>query len=263
VWEKLGGLLFRPVPDVQHMIGALESLMPLGQFRMGLHVRMGSNWFDQSDAAEGVNRHSDLPIYTAKCAAGVIPYHQREQAMTWVVVSDKAKAKSIARYYIAELEVSEVHREKLGPEAIDEAVLDALMLTSINAKWLAILEVKLYQYQTGSRVIIVERAVNRTSSLDMQVALAEMMILTKVDRLVRTQGSTYTTAGYALSPKPTWVVLDGGNHAGMCHLQATSEPMPLGNSPNIDNQIHASAQCFKEKNNRKRMMTYPWIFTSH
>jgi len=24
-----------------------------------------------------------------------------------------------------------------------------------------------------------------------------------------------------------------------------------------------SAQCFKEKNNRKRMMTYPWIFTSH
>jgi len=34
-------------------------------------------------------------------------------------------------------------------------------------------------------------------------------------------GSTYTTAGYALSPKPTWVVLDGGNHAGMCHLQAT------------------------------------------
>ena len=75
-----------------------------------------------------------------------------------------------------------------------------------------------------------------------------------------THGSTFSTAAYAMRPKPTWVVIEGGPQMGTCHLQASSEPVPLGNSPAILATIHSAAACFRQ-GGKKRMLTYPWVFT--
>lgn len=119
--------------------------------------------------------------------------------------------------------------------------------------------------QTGSEndayaPMQVDRAVNRSSVFDMQVALAEMLVMTRVDLLVRTQGTTFSTPGYALAPKPTWQVLEGGTHMGTCHLQASSEPMPFGNSDGITYNLE-TATCWVETGGKKRLLTYPWIYT--
>ena len=101
-WEKLAPLLLKPVAEVTEMVEALESLMLPAYFRMGLHVRMGMNWFDQADQEleEGQSRsqeRSDLAVHTAKCAMGVIPHDHRDQPLTWIIVSDNSQAKTIAR----------------------------------------------------------------------------------------------------------------------------------------------------------------------
>ena len=123
-WEQLSPLLFRPVPVVTEMVGALERAMLPGAFRLGVHVRMGNAWYDQADAdcrdAEGrgrttcsrtgESRSSDLPVHTARCAVGVIPHRERARALVWLLVSDSAQAKSVARYFIADVEGHEVER---------------------------------------------------------------------------------------------------------------------------------------------------------
>jgi hypothetical protein len=57
------------------MLSALERLLAPGAFRMGLHVRMGNNWFDQSDAAEGARSQDDrreLALHAARCALALL-----------------------------------------------------------------------------------------------------------------------------------------------------------------------------------------------
>ena len=133
-WEKLGPMFLRPVEAVAQMVEALEMVMLPSQsqpptpaqrpFRVGLHARIGNNWFDQTDAdcrqgqvealrrgdaaracpREDAARFKALPIHLAKCAVGVLPYQHRSQPITWVVVSDNTHAKHMMRYFLAEVE---------------------------------------------------------------------------------------------------------------------------------------------------------------
>jgi hypothetical protein len=128
----------------------------------------------------------------ARCAVGVIPFEHRGAPITWMLVSDSSLAKSYgtrfthftcltgtkvqiltqkalpARYFIADTEGGEVSRYTrwegggageggVGGESLDRT----LNISGRDAAWLQELQVKVYQFRSGSRIAVVERPVNR------------------------------------------------------------------------------------------------------
>jgi hypothetical protein len=84
--------------QVVEMVAAVESLFLPSTFRVGLHIRMGGNWFDQAD--QGAVRHQNIPARVAICAVATLPWAQRERPVTYVLISDKSDSKQITRYVI-------------------------------------------------------------------------------------------------------------------------------------------------------------------
>jgi len=213
-WEQLSPLLFRPVPEVNAMVAAVDGIMRPGAYRLGVHVRMGNAWYDQADAdckdlmdrggtgtctRTGERRMSDLPVHTARCAVGVVPQQERSQPLVWVLVSDSAQAKSIARYFITDVEGGEAERfqfargkpaqaptgtaagqggrerrdggatagESVGGE--DAAIRGDYGISAGALEWLQALLVKVYSLKSGSQIVVIDRPVNRSSAFDMQV----------------------------------------------------------------------------------------------
>ena len=125
--------------------------------------------------------------------------------------------------------------------------------------------------------------------LDMQQALAEVYALRGVDHLVRTTGSTFITAAYAIYPKKVcfsscsasrisrrtsapsappalrnsilvgqvWYITEGEQ---TCHQQFTTEPIALGNSEAVMNQVITKASCVRA--GFKKMLNFAWVFTA-
>jgi hypothetical protein len=124
-----------------------------------------------------------------RCAVGVIPFEHRAAPITWMLVSDSSLAKSYgthftcftgtnvqiltqkalpARYFIADTEGGEVSRYtrweggQAGEGGVGGESLDmTLNISARDAAWLQELQVKVYQFRSGSRIAVVERPVNR------------------------------------------------------------------------------------------------------
>mmetsp|Transcript_2436 Transcript_2436/g.3923 ORF Transcript_2436/g.3923 Transcript_2436/m.3923 type:complete len:289 (+) Transcript_2436:292-1158(+) len=254
VWQELGNLLFVPVDEITEMVKAIEATLVPNAYKMAIHVRMGGNWYDQAD--EGRQRNKKLPLHVAQCALAVVPFHLRNEPINYLIVSDNADAKNLVRYIIATAEDNEEPGGRLDTTA--ESALDALGVQNASLRhWLKRLQVKVYRYKSGSRVVVVNRQAARNETVDIQQALAEVYALGLGDRLVRTTGSTFCTAAYAMFPKPTFYVLE---KELTCHAQATMEPIVFGNSEGVIATIvqHGRDKCFRAK----EMTYFPWLFTA-
>lgn len=248
-WSGLGPLLFAPVPQVQEMVEAIGAVLLPETFSLGLHLRMGGNWYDQAD--KGRSRDSKLPTFLIKCGLAVLPQPQRVRPNSYLLFSDNSTAKAVARYTLQPAEGGERRRWDLT----DERALDELGVTNTShRKILSRLKVKAYEFRTGSRLVVVDREADRKQPFDVQQALAEVLSLGQTDRLVRSSGSTFVTAAYALFPKPTWYVSEKDLS---CHRQSTSEPIANGHSYALGYTVAKFASCFDAKS----MLNFAWVHT--
>ena len=292
VYAHWGPLLFRPVQLIQAAADAVERLLRIGPAAMGLegglesragtgragggevgeegdgrlvvgvHARMLGNWFDAHADPADRNKSLHLPLYVAKCAIATLPPVHRTRPVSYLVVSDRAAAKSEIRYILADAESEgQAERRRLNltlPGDLDRlagATGGRMRLSTQELHLLQQLGVSVYDYASGSRIITLGADAGRSSVLDMQMALAEVYALGRTDQLVRSSGSTFVTAAYAHTPKPVWYVI---YREGTCQRQESSEPIAFGESPAVLSTIASSTSCFRPK----LMLNFAWVFTS-
>ena len=264
VFEQWGALLFRPQKVVREMIGAVEDAMIPGAYRVGIHVRIGGNWYDQADLFNGMTGRSPLLAERAAgCALSTLPTWERSRPVNYLVISDKAVGKKGV--------VSALERSEAGPNAEKRRMGDAEVQEAIgivnetHKKWLSVLDVTGWDLGRGSRAVVIGSFgtssdegqgsnASRNTTLDIQQALAEMFVLGQVDSLIRTTDSSFSIVAYSFRShrhdyppsatdgtwsrqKETWYVEDGGGDH-WCHKQHSSEPQVRLSTMNL--ALHSS-----------------------
>jgi hypothetical protein len=74
-----------------------------------------------------------------------------------------------------------VRRLHIAPQQdLSPSVRDALQITDEALRALEELELKIFDYATGSRVLIIDRPVNRSSAFDIQVCVVMWKYRTKL-----------------------------------------------------------------------------------
>jgi hypothetical protein len=253
VFQQWGALLFRPQKVVREMMGAIEDAMIPGAYRVGIHVRIGGNWYDQADLFNGMTGRSPLLAERAAgCALSTLPMRERSRPVNYLVISDKAVGKKAV---VSTLEMSEAgpgaEKRRMGDAEVQEALG---IVNETHKKWLSALDVTGWDLGGGSRAIVIGSfgssseedqgpSASRNTTLDIQQALAEMFVLGAVDSLVRTTDSSFSIVAYSFRShrhdgdpasayddgtrsrqKETWYVEDGDGGDHWCHKQHSSEP---------------------------------------